>query len=65
MNLQAIVTATNLAKLLVQVGNIPKRINDTSKRSLLSVSALTNKHQVTVVLQTTDGSNNTSKKTKQ
>ena len=38
------------------------RTEDTSKRSLRNVSALTDKHQVTVVSQNIDGSNTASRK---
>ena len=54
---QAAAKATILARIMAKLGNIPKRIDDNSKRSLLNVSALTNKHQVTVVSPDIDDSN--------
>ena len=50
-----------LAGIIATLGNIRKRIDDNSKRSLLNVNTLTNKHQLTVVPPAIDKSNTKSR----
>ena len=59
---QAEATDAILAGLLVAISDIPKRIEDNSEKSLLNVSALTDKHKERVDSQTTDDSNTMSRK---
>ena len=55
-------TSTILAGILRSIGEIPQTIQDNSEKSLLEVSAITDDHKAIVVSQSTEYSNNISRK---